>query len=203
APWFGAVDLGSMTDNAANTLELSDDELDLITTPTLRIGDIPNTSNITISHPITQNAAHYGTLSLRTAGAILDGTAGEQPDIIVNNLALEAATGIGSTNDLNVAVSKLAFANTTSGNVDILNAGGASIDAVDGLASSSNAGGFAAVFSDGGPLTVAASIAATGFILLDTSDTAVPGEDLTVLAPATLHADAAIQLAAGDNVTVQ
>src|SRR5262249_2288378 len=65
APWFGAVDLGSMTDNAANTLELSDDELDLITTPTLRIGDIPNTSNITISHPITQNAAHYGTLSLR------------------------------------------------------------------------------------------------------------------------------------------
>jgi Ca2+-binding RTX toxin-like protein len=202
-PFFGAVNLGSMTDNAANTLELSDDELDLITTPTLRIGDDSNTTNITVSQPITQNAAHYGTLSLHTAGAILDGTAGEQPDIIVNNLALRAASGIGSADDLNVAVSKLAFANTTSGNVDILNAGAASIDAVDGLASSSNAGGFAAVFSDGGPLTDAAPITATGFILLDTSDTAAPGEDLTVLAPATLHSNAAIQLAAGDNVTVQ
>ena len=37
-----AVDLGSITDTAANTLELADAELDRIFTPTLRIGSTSN-----------------------------------------------------------------------------------------------------------------------------------------------------------------
>src|SRR6185503_20239158 len=66
-----AVDLGSITDTAANTLELADAELDRIFTPTLRIGSTSNTGDITISDQITNTST--GVLSLRTGGAIADG----------------------------------------------------------------------------------------------------------------------------------
>src|SRR5262245_45676070 len=79
-----AVNLGSISDAAASTLELADVELDRIFTPTLRIGNTANTGDMTISSQITADG-HYDTLSLRTGGAIADDTAGEQTDITVTN----------------------------------------------------------------------------------------------------------------------
>jgi hypothetical protein len=198
-----AVNLGSTTDVAANTLELSDAELDRISTPTLRIGNTTATGDITVSSPITSDG-HYGTLSLRTGGRIFDGTPVVQTDITVDNLALQAATGItGLLSELNTAVSHLAFDNITSGNVIVNNAAGLTIGAVDGLASSSAIGGFAAVLTMG-PLTVAIPIAATGAVALLAGDTAASGDDLTILAPATLQsATGFVDLRAGDNLTLQ
>jgi trimeric autotransporter adhesin len=200
-----AVNLGSTTDAAASTLELSDAELDHISTPTLRIGSASNIGNITVSSQITADN-HYGTLSLRTGGGIVDGTAAEQTDITVDNLALRATAGIGSANDLDVAVSNLAFNNTTLGDVIVSDATGLTIGAVDGLASSSFIGGNAHATATGA-LTVASSITSTGQfptgqIILQTSDTAAAGDDVTVLAGATL-AGTFISLVAGDNVTLQ
>jgi hypothetical protein len=145
-----AVDLGSITDAAVSTLELSDAELDRIFTPTLRIGNTSNTGDIIVSGQITENNATL--LSLRTGGAIVDGTAGEQTDITVANLALRAATGIGTAavvGDLNIAASNLAFSNTMSGDVDVRTFAGLTIGAVDGLASSSNNGGNVQVLTSG------------------------------------------------------
>ena len=101
-----------------------------------------NTGDITISGQITNTST--GVLSLRTGGAIADGTAGEQTDIAVPNLALRAATGIGTaaaTGDLNIAASNLAFSNSTSGDVHVSNDAGVTISTLDGLSSSSNNGG--------------------------------------------------------------
>jgi Ca2+-binding RTX toxin-like protein len=197
-----AVNLGSATDVAANTLELSDAELDRILTPALRIGSPSNTGDITVSSPITADG-HYDTLSLRTGGSIVDGTAGEQGDITVNSLALRAATGIGSANDMDVAVSNLAFDNITSGNVVVDDAAGLTIGAVDGLVLSSNDGGVTLVTTTGA-LSVAATVASDGGISFEASDTAAPGDDLTVLAGVALQSvTGGVQLLVGDNLTLQ
>src|SRR5262245_22266621 len=196
------VNLGSTTDLAPDTLELSDAELDRITAPTLRIGKT-SAIDLTVSSPITSDG-HYDTLSLRTGGAILDGVAGEATDITVNNLALRAGTGIGSADDLDVAVSTLAFNNTTSGNVAVSNAAGLTVGSVDGLTASSQLGlGFLQVNASG-PLTVAAPIAGTATVELDTQDTPAAGDDITVLGGATIQSSTDfVFLEAGDNLTVQ
>ena len=198
-----AVDLGSITDTAANTLELADAELDRIFTPTLRIGSTSNTGDITISDQITNTST--GVLSLRTGGAIADGTAGEQTDISVPNLALRAATGIGTaaaTGDLNIAASNLAFSNSTSGDVHVSNDAGVTISTLDGLSSSSNNGGNVQVFA-AGPLTVSRSVMATGSVDLSTGDLFAGGQDLTVLGNTTVQSTGStVLLIAGDAVNV-
>jgi trimeric autotransporter adhesin len=198
-----AVDLGSTTDAAANTLELSDAELDRVSAPTLRIGDTFFTGGLTVSNQITSDG-HYGTLALRTGGAIVDGTAGEQTDIAVDNVALQAATGIGATGNLDLAVSTLAFNNVTSGGVDLTNATALTIGAVDGLASSSNGGGFVQVL-DAAPITAAASVTATDYVFLFAPDTSASGNnDVTVLSGATVQSTTSyVSLTAGDNVVMQ
>ncbi|MBW3542596.1 MAG: hypothetical protein KY476_20225, partial [Planctomycetes bacterium] len=64
-----AIDLGSTTDAAFNTLELSDEELDRITADVLQIGMGHSTSPITITAAISP--AGSDTLHLITAGAII------------------------------------------------------------------------------------------------------------------------------------
>ena len=81
-----AIDLGSFTDLAASTLEISNLELSRISTPTLRIGSTAMTGDLTVSQEITADG-HYDTLSLRTGG-IVDGVAGPSTQITVDNLAL-------------------------------------------------------------------------------------------------------------------
>jgi hypothetical protein len=143
-----AVNFGSTTDIAAGTLELSDAELDSIFTPILRVGSTAMTGNITVTSQIASDG-DYQTLSLRTGGGIVDGTAGEQADIIVDNLALRAASGIGHSNFLEIDVSNLAFNNSGTGDANLINASGLTLAAVDGLAASSNAGGSVLAFGRG------------------------------------------------------
>jgi Ca2+-binding RTX toxin-like protein len=197
-----AVNLGSVTDLAPSTLELSDAELDRVTTPMLQIGKTA-VAVLTVGSPITSDG-HYDTLSLRTGGAVVDGTAGEQTEITVHNLALQAGSGIGSADDLDVAVSNLAFNNTTSGNVAVSNATGLTIGAVDGLAASSELGAGFAQVSASGPLIVAAPIAGTETVELTSLDSPAAGDDITVLAGATIQSSTDfVFLEAGDNLTIQ
>jgi trimeric autotransporter adhesin len=198
-----AINLGSTTDVAAGTLELSNAELSRISTPTLRIGSTAMTGDITVSNPISLDD-DYSTLSLRTGGGIVDGTAGEQADIIVDNLALRAATGIGHSDFLNVAVSNLAFENSGTRDVNLANASGLTLAAVDGLAASSNAGGFAQVIAHGA-LTVATNVTTSGGLInLIAEEASGPSDNVTVLAGTTMQSpNGAIQLGAGDDVVVQ
>jgi trimeric autotransporter adhesin len=200
ADW--AVNLGSTSDAAANTLELSDAELDRVSTLRLRIGSASSTGDVTLTSQITADG-HYDTMSLRSGGAILDGTAAEQTDITVNKLALQAATGIGSggAGDIDTAVSNVVFG--AGGDVSIFNTGALTITPIDGLAAA-NSGGAADVIVAGGALTVAGNVTAGINVLLQTQDTAAAGEDLTVLGGVTVQSTAApIQLVAGDNLTLQ
>jgi hypothetical protein len=158
-----AVNLGSATDVAAGTLELSDDELDRIFTPTLRIGSTAMTGDLTVSQLITAEQGGYDTLSLRTGGGIVDGIVGQQTEIGVTNLALRAATGIGHSDFLNVAVSNLAFENSGAGDVNLINIGGLTFAALDGLAGSSDSGGAVQVNAKGA-LTVATNITTSGLV---------------------------------------
>ena len=198
-PW--AINLGSTTDGAPTALELADVELDRIFAPTIRIGSTSNPGDITVSSPITL-AGGTTTLSLRTGGAIVDGTAGEQTDITVDNLALR--TGAGSSRHPGRRGLQSCVQQLRDGDIFINDAGSLTLGGVDGLASSSNAGGDAEVFTGAGPLTVAANVTASGFLNLRAGDTAAAGDDLNVLAGVTVQSTGGVvQLAAGDDVMAQ
>ena len=84
-----AISLGS---EVAGSLSLTDAELDRVSAGVLKIGSA-TAGDITLSDAISP--ANAATLSLETGGAVVDGTAGEQPDITVTSLAITASTGIG------------------------------------------------------------------------------------------------------------
>jgi len=197
-----SINLGSTNDAAAGTLELSDAELDSIFTPILRIGSTAMTGNITVSSPIASDG-DYATLSLRTGGGIVDGSAGIQADITVTNLALRAATGIGHVDSMEVHAANLAFSNSGTGDVNIQNGSSLTLAALDGLAASSNAGGYAQVKAHGA-LTVATNVTASGPVNLIAEEASGLGDNVTVLAGTTVQStNGAIQLGAGDDVVVQ
>lgn len=134
-----AINLGSATDSAANTLELSDAELDRVAASTIQIGD-SNSGTMTVSAAITRAAATKLSLTTNNAtinahkieftGGSLDPNGGNVTlntyniaadasgtDIFANQLSLTARTGgIGSaSNPLRFAATTL-FSNTGSGN---------------------------------------------------------------------------------------
>ncbi|HTI50846.1 MAG TPA: hypothetical protein VL475_07845, partial [Planctomycetaceae bacterium] len=89
------------------------------------------------------------------AGGIVDGN-GSANNISSGSLVLRAATGIGSSDALETAVSTLASINTTSGNVQIANDVGGLliIGTVDGLTGIQESGGGFILVTNNGPLTV-------------------------------------------------
>src|SRR5262249_59498083 len=108
--------------------------------------------NITISQSITLDPSKVPTLALEAsfagsghAGAIIDGTAGEQPDLIVSNLLLQAIGSIGAADDIDVQVHNLAFNNfnlfsAANPAINISNTGALTITAVAGTTRSGNDG---------------------------------------------------------------
>jgi fibronectin-binding autotransporter adhesin len=119
-----AIDLGSMTDSAANTLELSDDELDRIATGTLQIGS-GSSGSIGISAPITRPAL---TNVLLTSNAAINFAAGPFNSLNTDGgklLITPGTAGIGVANsgvDATVgttAGTALAFAAGANLNVNI------------------------------------------------------------------------------------
>lgn len=155
----------SLGNNTPGTLGLVDGELDRITAGLVRIGTAANGGNVSLSGAITQAGSNYNTLSLVTGGAIVDGTAAEATDLTVTNLALSAATGIGSADDLDVAATNLAAVNPTSGNIQISNTGAVTIPgtAIDGVTGVTTSGpGNIALAASGGAFTVAGPVLASG-----------------------------------------
>ncbi|MEZ4736529.1 MAG: tandem-95 repeat protein [Caldilineaceae bacterium] len=114
------IDLGSMTDVAANTLELSDAEIDQITAGVLRIGSA-TAGSITFTNMISP--AGTDTLSLITGDEIVDPHNGA--DVQVSNLALQAVNGIadGSPSILDTDVETVAARNIGSGGIAIVEIG--------------------------------------------------------------------------------
>ena len=83
------INLGSIVDTTANTLELSDAELDRFTAAQLQIGD-STAGALTISAPITRGAATV--LNLQTAGAV--NFAGGSLNSNGGNVSIDAGTTI-------------------------------------------------------------------------------------------------------------
>ncbi|MCA9215242.1 MAG: autotransporter-associated beta strand repeat-containing protein, partial [Planctomycetales bacterium] len=116
------LQLGPTTDVAANTLELSDAELDRITTSVLKVGGF-GTGTISINQPIQPAAS--STLHLVTIAGVT-----QTAPITVPNLAIQAAgtVNLSSSNDAgNIAI------HTTSGNLSYIDSNGFSIGTVNGV----------------------------------------------------------------------
>ncbi len=119
-----AINLGSTTDSATHTLELSDAELDLISSGKLVIGST-SMGTITISSDIT----HFGTSVMRlNTGAGVTGTAG---GIVVSQLAIRASATVNIV-DATTDVNTLAVT-ATSGSVSFHDSDNLEIGIVDGL----------------------------------------------------------------------
>ena len=120
------IDLGGT--DAANTLGLTDSELDGIIAGNLRIGN-GSSGRISFSNAITP--AGTSQLELTTGADIVDGNAGIGADVTVARLAMTASTGIGVTGfthiDTNVGQLE---AQTTTGGVRIASEGAVTVGGV-------------------------------------------------------------------------
>ena len=127
------INLGSATDAAVNTLELSDAELDRIFSPTLRIGNSGGTfiGGINVTAAITQAGSSYTTLSLRGGNGNIDETGAGT--LTETNLAAQA--GFVSLTQATNNVTNLA--GTTSAFVQFgfqfTNSGNLNVGTVDGV----------------------------------------------------------------------
>ncbi|MDX1967825.1 MAG: hypothetical protein SFV23_11685 [Planctomycetaceae bacterium] len=147
-----AIDLGSATDNAADTLELSDAELDGITANKLVIGSAP-TGAITVTSDIdlTDNVP---TLRLNTGGTVTAAAGG----VVVSDLAIVSADAVTFT-DATTDVTNLAI-DAATGNVRFTAANGLTITTIDGVTGIDNDGGAVRVDVTAGNLTIADTTAA-------------------------------------------
>src|SRR5262249_8894832 len=139
-----AIDLGSTTDTAASTLELSDAELDRVFTPTLVIGDPANTGSITITNAISP--ANVTTLSLRTGGGITETNNPNTRTITVPNLQISAVNTVSLNQANDVTTGNLMAA--VSGNAQAF----VFIDKNSLTLGATGAGN--AISTNGGPVTV-------------------------------------------------
>ncbi|MFO7907532.1 MAG: Ig-like domain-containing protein, partial [Pirellulaceae bacterium] len=152
------IDLGSTANTTANTLELSDAELDRITTGTLRIGT-SSSGAIDITDAISP--AGTDTLHLTSDGEVNDEADGA---IVVSNLAIESVGPVtldNATADSGNSVEVLAAEVTGAGNgLHFENNGPLGIGSVDGISGiSTNGGGITIVTHS--PLTVNEQVADT------------------------------------------
>jgi CSLREA domain-containing protein len=109
-----AMNLGSVVDNTANTVELSDAELDRITCGTLNLGNLNSGAITTSSPPITRSAA---TIMNLISGANIDVATGSISSGGGGNVTLNSGTNVFPSNsgvDVNSGAGTLAL---TSGKV--------------------------------------------------------------------------------------
>ena len=147
------ITLGSVTD-AAPAVEISATEFGRLGASLIRIGNTTNAGSISFTNAITTTA----TLALLTPLSIVDNVAGESAFITAPNLRLQAGTGMGDGNDLDLSVNSLAFSGT--GNFVLENSGELTIGTVDGVSTSSATGNL--VLAASGSINVAAPIVAGG-----------------------------------------
>ena len=191
------IDLGS---NATNTLGLTDGELDQITASTLQIGSSTSTGTINLTAALT--ATTVSVLSLRTLGAITDGSVGEQTDLSVTHLAILAGNGIGAGNDLNLSVTTLAFTNA-SGAVAISNDRALTLGTVDSQSTSMNTGTTTTLTAAGG-LTFAVNITSAGTLTATSTETTGAADGLTINGGVTIQSTTGnVVLQAGDLIDLR
>lgn len=125
------IDLGSAVDTTANTLELSDAELDNITATNLTVGRA-TAGDVTVSAAISP--ANVDRLLVTTGGAINGATDDDTADVTANKLSLTAASGgIGTTTPLDVAIASAFSADTSadSGNILVDSIGDLPVELID------------------------------------------------------------------------
>ncbi len=165
------VTLGSTTDNTANTLELSDAELDRITAGTLVIGS-SSSGPLTISQTIAP--ANASTLHLISGGAVT-----QTASVQVANLAVEAngAVSLGlSGNDVDV-VAIGPVTTTATGDISFRDADGVAVGEVTSVAGVTARWGNVNLATVDGTLTIGNSTAAADISTPFTVTLAAWGQD--------------------------
>ncbi len=143
-----------------------------------------------------------GTVNVNsTAGGIVDNTTTESFNIVAASAELQASNGIGNDDDLNTIVSRLAFHNSDSGDVNIRNTDGLTIGTVDGLTSSTNGNGSVSVVASS-PVVFAHHVSATNISANATGNASVSTDDITVNGGVTVAATSNLNLLAGDDIEV-
>jgi hypothetical protein len=158
------IDLGSTTDTAANTLELSNAELASITTTgVLQIGDA-TTGDITLTAAVAPTSV--GTLSLQTSGGV---TQNAGATLTTPGLAIRAVNAVTLTEANDITTGALAVNVTAAGqSVAFVDANGLTIGSADGVSG---------LTTNNGTITLAA-----GADSLLTSVAAITGSSATLTA---------------------
>ncbi len=214
------INLGSTSDAAANTLELSDAELDNITTGKLIIGrdDASAAGTITVSQVVSLALLAAPVVVLITGAKIDDTVAGS---ISASKLALRSKTGVGSAaTPLTLeSVGEVAAINGTSGGLFLDSNDTVTVGTVDGTIGIKNIGGGAITietFANNANIVVNQSILTNGDIKLDAdkngTGSGTDGGTITIASTAQLAGQNStlavntlansITLIAEDNITV-
>tara|TARA_R110002072_G_scaffold145459_1_gene291873 strand:+ start:236 stop:20809 length:20574 start_codon:yes stop_codon:yes gene_type:complete len=137
-------------------------------------------------------------------GEITEVLMGEAANITADSLALRAATGIGSIDDLNTTVSTVAFSNGTSGNVNLTNSTGLTVGSFDGLTSSSNVGAGTTTIVASGAITFAHDTSSDGTLTAQALESAATNSDnIAVNAAVTVQSTAGNMIfEAGDRISL-
>jgi len=135
-------------------------------------------------------------VTLTSVGAITDTNAATN-NITAANLAMTAATGIGSGDALETGASSLSATNTTSGDIEVSNTGVLDITGI------SNSGGGGVVVTNVGATTISGAVSAAGGTAAVSITASSP---LLVIAPVTAPGDITLEavgsVLAGDNLTL-
>ncbi len=134
-----------------------------------------------------------------TAGGAISDTNAAAANITGGSAALSGVGGIGSGNALETAITNLAFSNTTSGNVELVNTGALTINSVGALTTSSSTGTGKIDVHANSPLTVSVAVSSGGDILLQAGNSASDDDDLTISAGVSSTGGGLIELIAGDD----
>ncbi len=182
-----AIVLGASTNNIAETLELTDAELDRITATTLNIGrnDGAAANNIRVEQ-VSLDANKVTNLHLRAKGNVTQ-TGGLQ----ARHLAVEAGGSIDLTNPSNLVTGAVAL-KATNGNVSFHNETGfevGTVDAVTGLSASGDLTITARGVASAREIKVMNTAAAADIVAGGTLNLSISGVDssINVLAGATIR----------------
>lgn len=150
-----------------------------------------------------------GRATILVGGAISDNN-GSSANITALSASLSATSGVGSSDALETAVSTLAAVNSGSNAISIANSVGGllTLGTVGGMVGVSNAGTHITIVN-GSPLRIADDVIAAGDITLTATDSAASGDNLIVngadsagMGTVQIVAGGAVQLRAGDNLTL-
>jgi hypothetical protein len=200
------INLGT---DVAGGLSLTAAEVALLSAGVLEIGST-STGFIFLTAPISYTPT---TLALISGLSITDSLAGDATALItVQNLRLEATSGIGSNGPIEVNVTNLAFSNrkdvgTTTGGVQITDLDGMTITAVDGVTISANRSpgpDNTRLTTNSGALSVSnASILVGGDIYIETTDLSTTGQNIILQSTNITSLDGKVWVTAGDDLSIQ